>query len=1211
MDVPKVQQSFEYKYGNLKVQQFLLSYKFTALLALTLGLLLYLIGLFGKSDSTIIQANIEANLTKELSMQQDYINAVSSDFSLLSSGDFGKGHYPTFIFTKRKQAYWNTSKVDLKFEKLAELDTFGVTSIDQSKFLYQKEVVVSGNSKYILVSLIPLLTKYSITNQYLTTTLNGNIFPDQIRLVEKDVEGAVLIQFEQQVLFFIKIVESTIFHSNMVFTVNLLVIALIFFLIIAIYQFSWRLATRNKRLLGFVILIIANIGMRAGLIISDIPFKLTGMDLFNSSIYVSSVINPSLGDLLLNVLSLLAITLYLFGCRIYITEKVNKFSSKRLKIAVSIMLYFFSFWALFFYGKILLNILINSQISFDLSESIEFDSIRMVAFMVILIGGVIAFLNIHVIYKIGFSGDRGFVNSFLVTALPTILLMGVLGLLTQRYYLIVLLCHTSYFVIIYLNDFPSRMRTFKFGSLLYVLSAIVLLSGVGAASVYKGYERNELNQKQKFATKLLIDRDIEGEYLLEQISETVRSDMSLNSKLISHRVSVSQIKDRINQLLVDEYFSEYDVRINLFDRDGLGIGKNVGLVYYEDFKKRFSSKEFKTDFENIFFEGNFLSTGRKRYICFIELARYRNKTGYIILELHQKKQASKSVYPELLLDNSSFAKNDFDFAVYDHNELVHSVGNFNYKADFAPIWITSEDIFDRGIEKNGYHHLAIRTDTRSIVITSKVYEFWSAFSNFSLLNYETVKSFNFSTKILIYLGCAFAIPLLLVGAAILNTLSKSYKAEIDKSYQKQTIAMSENFVDLITDYYANDLNRDGLSNELVKISRSSRADISLYDQEGKLISTSQPKIMEAGLLSPYINPVAFHKLKNEDKDQIILEESLGRLFYKSSYVAIRSYQDGKLLGIMSSPFFSSKNHLERQETEVFGNIINISTLIFLISIGLSYVAVRRLTNPIMLIASKLKKTELSEDNLPLEWSSNDEIGVLVQEYNSMLEKLEVSKKELARSEKEAAWREMAKQVAHEIKNPLTPMKLTLQHLDRIMDQKNESRKSLSTLLSQVDTLDQIVTSFSHFAKMPDPENETINIVQELEKTINLHPDKNISFQYEDDETLISGDRKLFGRIFNNIVLNAFQSMSSVTNPVLKVSVEKKEQKALMTFRDIGTGISENIKEKVFVPNFSTKASGSGIGLAVAKRGIEHAGGRIWFEPNLPEGTVFYIELPLV
>jgi nitrogen fixation/metabolism regulation signal transduction histidine kinase len=450
----------------------------------------------------------------------------------------------------------------------------------------------------------------------------------------------------------------------------------------------------------------------------------------------------------------------------------------------------------------------------------------------------------------------------------------------------------------------------------------------------------------------------------------------------------------------------------------------------------------------------------------------------------------------------------------------------------------------------------------------------------------------------------------LVGTAILNTLNKSYKAEIDKSYQKQTIAMSENFVDLITDFYNNDLNRDGLSNELLKISRSSRADINLYDNEGKMLSTSQPKIIEAGLLSPYINPVAFNKLKNEYKDKVILEESIGKLSYKSSFVAVRSYDDGKLLGIMSSPFFSSKNHLGRQKTEVFANIINISTLIFMISIGLSYVAVRRLTNPIMLIASKLKRTEFSEENPPLEWTSNDEIGMLVREYNSMLEKLEISKKELARSEKEAAWREMAKQVAHEIKNPLTPMKLTLQHLDRVMDKDDERRKSLSTLLAQVDTLDQIVTSFSHFARMPDPENETFNLITTLEKSINLHPDKHIVCETTGKKAMVTGDKKLFGRIFNNIILNAFQAMNNLSSPVLTITIEQQRDKVLLAFRDIGSGIPDEIKDKVFVPNFSTKASGSGIGLAVAKRGIAHAGGNIWFEANQPVGTIFYIELPL-
>ena len=205
---------------------------------------------------------------------------------------------------------------------------------------------------------------------------------------------------------------------------------------------------------------------------------------------------------------------------------------------------------------------------------------------------------------------------------------------------------------------------------------------------------------------------------------------------------------------------------------------------------------------------------------------------------------------------------------------------------------------------------------------------------------------------------------------------------------------------------------------------------------------------------------------------------------------------------------------------------------------------------------------------------------------------------------------MAKQVAHEIKNPLTPMKLTIQHLHRILDEKENDKKSLEILLSQIDTLDEIVTSFSHFAKMPTPEREPFDIRIILEKSIDLHVDKVIEKDLPDEEFIIMGDKKLFGRIFNNLILNAFQSMKNVENPVMRVGMKKLLNRVRIQFKDFGEGIPEEIRDKVFMPNFSTKETGSGIGLAVAKRGIEHAGGDIWFETTENKGTTFTIELPL-
>lgn len=1182
----------------------------------------------GQFDSSELKTEIEQNLDREIELQNQYIQSAGQNFDLLVVESLPKEYFPTFIFNKDKLVYWNTSKVNLKFENLAGLDSIGIISLEKSRFLYQRKIVNQNKQKFILISLIPLVTTYGLTNRYLNTTLNERVFKKGIELISKESLNSVAISIKNASIFYVKIPERNSYSSTTSYFLNFLFFILVLLILLAVYQFAIRFSANEKVITGFFVVLFGNLIIRLSLILASFPFTLTSGDLFNSSIYVSSIFSPSLGDLILNILSLLFISIYVFNARVYLAENYNRVFTGISKLAFNMALYFLGFGVLYAFGLVILDILANSQIGLDISMSIDFDAIKTTAVLAIVLSGLISFLVSHVIYKLIFYKREGFVKNFTYSALPCVFVIVILSVGKDDYLPVILFSHFSYFLFLCIYDLPSRMRNFRFGSLLYILSAVLLFAMVGATTIYKGYERNELIEKQKYSTKLLIDRDIEGEYLLSQINDKIKSDMIMNSKLLGPRVSVSQIKDRINQLFIDGYFSGYNVRTSIFDKDGIGLGKNAGLVYYSDLKNRFSSKEFATDFDDIYFEGDFLATGRKRYICFVELQRYNNRTGYIILELQQKKQVSKSVYPELLLDNRFFGNNSFDYAVFDKNGLAHSSGSFNYKADFPLGWIDSHELYIKGIEKLGYHHFAVSPEGKTIVITSKEYNFWSILSNFSFFflifilaatilisantvyNYDSISSVNFSTKILIYLGCAFAVPLLLVGAAILDTLNKSYKAEIDKSFQKQTVAMSENFVDLMTEFNDNDINRDGLSTELLKISKSSRTDINLYDTDGKLISTSQPKILEASLLSPNINPIALDKLKNQDKDKIVIEESIGKLFYKSSFVAVRSFDDGSLLGIMSSPYFGSKNHLNRQQTEVFNNIINISTIIFILSIGLSYVAVRRLTNPIMLIASKLKKTELSEDNTPLEWNSNDEIGVLVSEYNSMLEKLEFSKNELARNEKEAAWREMAKQVAHEIKNPLTPMKLTLQHLDRIMDEKNESRKSLITLLNQVDTLDQIVTSFSHFAKMPDPENEVFDILIELEKIVNLHPDKKIIYNSAGQQAMVNADRKLFGRIFNNLILNAYQAMNSVKRPSLIISVEKDESKVTMMFKDNGMGISDDIKDKVFIPNFSTKDSGSGIGLAVAKRGIEHAGGNIWFETNLPQGTIFYVELPL-
>ena len=346
-----------------------------------------------------------------------------------------------------------------------------------------------------------------------------------------------------------------------------------------------------------------------------------------------------------------------------------------------------------------------------------------------------------------------------------------------------------------------------------------------------------------------------------------------------------------------------------------------------------------------------------------------------------------------------------------------------------------------------------------------------------------------------------------------------------------------------------------------------------------------------------------------------MEEAIGSLNFSSAYVVVKSSETGDILGIVSIPFFESHTKAQRQIIEIISSVTNLFTISFIALLALAYFLSIRLTEPLKMLADKFQKTSFGDDNQAIEYHSNDEIGLLVKEYNGMLVKLEKSKEALARNEKESAWREIAKQVAHEIKNPLTPMKLTLQHLQRRSVDNSDLKRPVDTLLAQIDTLNDIATSFSAFAKMPRPKEEMFNISEVLEQTLVLYRNDeqvNLKTTICEGEFLVRGDDKLMGRIFTNIILNAIQSVPVGRQKQLEVSLKKLgENKIILTVKDNGKGIDLVDQERIFLPSFTTKSTGTGIGLAVAKRGVELTGGKIWFETKENIGTSFFIEYPLI
>ena len=281
----------------------------------------------------------------------------------------------------------------------------------------------------------------------------------------------------------------------------------------------------------------------------------------------------------------------------------------------------------------------------------------------------------------------------------------------------------------------------------------------------------------------------------------------------------------------------------------------------------------------------------------------------------------------------------------------------------------------------------------------------------------------------------------------------------------------------------------------------------------------------------------------------------------------------------------------------------------------------RLTRPLKYIQDSLRSVQIGALSKPIEYNGSDEIGDLVKEYNKKVEELQINAEQLAKSERESAWREMAKQVAHEIKNPLTPMKLSIQHLKRSInladdDSKEKLDRVTKSLIDQIDALTQIANEFSNFAKMPKASENEIDLTEILRNAATVFEDTDeYDFELEIDASKpawIWADKDLLLRVFNNLIKNATQAVRRQDEfdrkGTVTLALEESADNYIVAIKDNGLGISDDVKEKLFVPYFTTKSTGTGLGLAMSKQIIENHGGSIWFDSKVGEGTTFFVSL---
>jgi nitrogen fixation/metabolism regulation signal transduction histidine kinase len=401
--------------------------------------------------------------------------------------------------------------------------------------------------------------------------------------------------------------------------------------------------------------------------------------------------------------------------------------------------------------------------------------------------------------------------------------------------------------------------------------------------------------------------------------------------------------------------------------------------------------------------------------------------------------------------------------------------------------------------------------------------------------------------------------------------------------------------------------------EIYKIADVQNVNFNIYDLEGNLVKSSRPSF-EADSISNCLDAQILNRLRDSDDKRYVQEQRAAGDNYQATYTYINDTRF-KPIGIVNLQYFEDNTFNNKELKEFLIRLGGVYLIMLLSAIFLAYFISKYITRSLQTISDKINRTNLTRLNEKIHIENpGQEIGKLVDSYNRMIDELEESAVKLAKSEREQAWREMAKQVAHEIKNPLTPLRLTVQNFERKFDPNDPEiqtkvKEFSKTLVQQIDTMSNIATAFSSFANMPAQQNETLNVVKIVRLALEIFTEDYIHFIADEEEIIAKLDRTQLIRVITNLVKNAIQAVPEVASPRILVTVSSEGEQVKISVADNGVGISDGYRQKVFEPKFTTKSSGTGLGLGMVKNIVENYGGTITFTSQVGKGTVFTVRFP--
>jgi signal transduction histidine kinase len=799
-------------------------------------------------------------------------------------------------------------------------------------------------------------------------------------------------------------------------------------------------------------------------------------------------------------------------------------------------------------------------------------------------------------------------------------------------------------LILLIGYFRIKQRTsYQFSGLVLVVLIFAMYTVDRVAELSLQKNRNE---SYILASNLANQHDQVAEFLLEDVSNKISNDSVITNYLFSSIPEAFNLNNYLQTTFFDGYLGKYNLQvISCYQYDSLYLlpPDNYTVHCRSYFADKVNTAGVKLPSSSFYYIDN--QNGRVSYLGWFEYPHPNRKdTALLFVELDSKVLTDNLGYPELLLDKKVSQKSkfrDYSYAKYFKGVLVNKYGYYPYdlsSKDFITTDSTKKQYYTKKL--NGFNHLiySINNQKDIIVISYPKVGFFEILIAFSwvFLFYLVVITFasgltnlpllqkafkpDFKNKIQFSIMSVLFSSLILIGGGTIIFSIRQYKK---RHYENLDEKMKSIYIEVVqkvgneTRINGNwhDYTYESLNDLLVKYSNVFYADINLFDPSGNLVATSRPEVFEKGLIGKKIDPVAYYELAYNKRSQFIHNEKIGRLSYLSGYIPLLNH-DNQLIGYLNIPYFTRQEELMHEVSNLVVGIVNVYVILLLISILISILISRRITFPLRMIQEKFSEIKLVQSYTTIDYAGNDEIGGLVKEYNRMVRELEKSIRMLAKSERESAWREMARQIAHEINNPLTPMKLSVQHLLRAKKDKSEKfdeylERISRTLIEEIDNLSSIATEFSNFAKMPKAHHLRFNLVEKIYNVVSLfamEADFNLHLNnYSNVE--IFADKEQTSRVFINLFKNAMQAVEKGTRPVIDIFLFMEKDKAIVKVSDNGPGIPEELREKLFRPNFTTKSSGMGLGLAIIKNIMEDIGGSIRFVTETGKGTTFILEFP--